>query len=174
MDKYQDLRKAFARYEAEKTDFISQNLRLAEMFIDGLKSYLGLPDTYDHPESKKTLRYLRLYRLGEDGQNGEVEKIEEAVRHRNDGTFIFAFGVTLEQAPDKFPKHVVLFDLACEIEDGEAQFTILDKELTVAYDGDKTDLGKVLELVYDLIVHWLENWRIEEPRQKIGFHTVDD
>ncbi len=174
MDKYEGLRAAFSRYETEKGDFVAQNLKLAETFMETLQAFLGVPDSFRNPAEEKEVPYLRLYQIGEGGENVEVESVEQAVRHRNDGTFIFAFGVTLEQTPDTFPKHVVVFDLECEIEDGTARFQILDREIEIAFDGKKApEIGRVHEEVYALIVSWLENWRIEEPRQKIGFHIVD-
>ena len=175
MSRYQQLREAFAAYKDAENQFCRQNERLAELIVEGLPAYLGMPDSFS--SETEVIRYLSFYRVEddeEDSEGAEVPFLHDALIHVTDGSFRFGLGLLLERGPEVLPKQNMVVTIHCRREGGKATVSIGDREVVVGFDGAVCpDVEKVQAALHELLCDWLKRRPGEDANsRKIGFRLV--
>lgn len=161
MSRYDELRQAFSEYKDAERKFVQENLAIAVQITDGLREYLGMPNSFESREGDGRIHYkayLPVYSVDDDGATHDENYLGSAITHLTDGSFRFGFGVILERAEGAFPKHNLIMKVDCKRRDGKVTIRISDEEVTCVFDGEKCpDIGKAHDLILRLLLQWLKH-----------------
>ncbi|MGR3315504.1 hypothetical protein [Roseovarius indicus] len=174
MSRYQQLREAYANYQDFERQFVEENRVLARLLTQGLQEFLEMPQSYTIPAGTGSRRdlYIKYYSLDEEGERSkEAVSLHEAITHLTDGSFRFAFGISLERQEGSFPKFDIILRVDCKRNNHNVDVDVSGAKTTCIFDGNHSpDMEKVHELVFDLLMGWLRRRPHEENDfSKVGF-----
>lgn len=111
MSIFDDLNAEYKTWRDTWNDERIASARFPGQFVEGLKSYIEAPDTFEEDlgsgERKKRLPYIRALKIldRDDGTyDTEEANFHELVTRRDDGYYGFAVSVALEIASNTWPK----------------------------------------------------------------------
>lgn len=168
MSRYDELRAAYSEYSNAERQYIQENENLALLIVNGLREYLGMPNSFQRVEGTITHHesYTPFYRINEDGDFTKENFLMEALSHFTDGSFTFAFGVILEPTEGSRRKHSLILKAKCERKGSRVSIDVSDKKLNVTFDGQNCpEIAQVHELIFDLVKEWLKH----RPGDGTGF-----
>lgn len=160
MTKYDDLRSAFSKYKDAERSFVDENEKLARLIVNGLSTYLGIPDTFEHRvgEVIHYKSYLPFFRINDDESTEEELSLSRAISHFSDGSFRFAFGVTLEVAEATFPKQSLILHVKCKRRGKKVAVDVSGCNCEVTFDGNTCPEIEVLHnKIFALLMEWLQH-----------------
>lgn len=160
MSRYDDLRAAFSSYKDAERQFVQENEALAQLIVIGLRDYLDMPQSFPRQEGATTYSqsYTPFFSVDEDGNTEQKRVWMDALSHRSDGSFKFAFGVILERAQGAFPKHNLILNVECKRRGDKVNVDVSGSTLDVTFDGKNCpEIETIHELIYRQVMQWLRH-----------------
>lgn len=167
MTKYDELRSEFSKFKDAEQLYVNENERLAQLIVNGLRNYLGMPKSFLHRDCEATLykSYLPLFRIDDDGGTEEERSFSRAVSHFSDGSFRFAFGVILEVSEATFPKHNLILHVKCNRRGKKVTVDVSGCTCEVTFDGTTCP---EIELLHSKIFVLVKDWLLHRPGDGSG------
>lgn len=173
MSKHEELRLAFAEYTKSERDFVGSNEIFADLIVGGLREYLAMPTNYLHKTRDGTAHksYTPVYRVDDDGSTSEESFLQDAITHLTDGSFRFAFAVTLDIDEKTFPKKCLILSIECKRLNDIVTVSVADTTVDCTFDGVKCEsIERVHEMIFRLVLGWLKHRPADgHGYSKIGF-----
>ena len=102
--------------------------------------------------------YTPVYRVDDDGSTSEKSFLQDAITHLTDGSFRFAFAVTLDISENTFPKQCLILTVECKRLKDVVTVSIADTAVDCSFDGKKCpDIVKTHEMIFRLVFEWLKH-----------------
>ncbi|WP_038609009.1 hypothetical protein [Pseudomonas alkylphenolica] len=157
MSVFKELSHRRAEYNAARMEQLDRLSAQAQRFVGALQRYLGLDSPHwVNPKDGVVMKYVRM-------GSGSPQNFEEKGRHEFssvDGVLDFSVAITLENAPDQFPKTHHVFQLEVTAKQGGYEFYSRDfdgsflvgaaEEADHAYEGVCTAIVNQLKNSYDV------------------------
>jgi hypothetical protein len=175
---YDDLRQAYASWSSEDSDYHARTARYAYRFADGFREYLGAPVEYLTADRKEKEKYVELCKViknatGEDRL--EPANLYEALTREDDGFFSFGVRLTLERAPNVFPKSRFGFHAGFLPKEDKCELRIAGRTFNLEMSDDKARIA-AYEHMREVLLRWLVGKpRDTHQKHPIGFihHTAE-
>lgn len=172
---YEDLRQRYGQWKQANSDYWFNSGRYASNFADGLREYLGAPESFNDPATGTRRSYVQLCEVVDDAQSPGGWRLKPAKFHSalslgDDGFLTFGVAVILERGPNTFPKSEFDFSIGMLARGERCTLRIAGEEFDVDVKSDASR-GPA----YQHMVKQLENWLAMEPwdmggnKNPIGF-----
>ncbi|MDN7144141.1 hypothetical protein KC131_26190 [Pseudomonas sp. JQ170] len=157
MSVFKELSHWRAEYNAARMEQLNRLSDRAQRLVGALQNYLGLDSPHwVNPKDGVVMNYVRM-------GSGSPQHFEEKGRHELssiDGVMAFSVAITLENAPDQYPKTHHVFQLEVIARQGGYEFSSRDfdgsflvgatEEADHAYEGVCTAIVNELKKSYDV------------------------
>ena len=175
--KYNELRAAFGQHLDCTRKYVRENDAIAHAIVYGFGKYAEIPSHFEKFDGTDSQRrpYLTVYSLDDYDQATPESFLQDAITHNNDGTFSFAFGVTLERSEGSFPKQIAVFKAKCTRSKDKLLVDLDGRSVECPKNSEGSfDVEKVHDAIFDMLKEYLSLKPGEDnAKPKYGFQVRD-